>query len=75
MKMRVCRCTDAVKLTNCVRSPSSQIRATEPAVRECAETRAFGEVFIHTSRSDREVLVHHRDFGMPKPPRVLNSLA
>ena len=33
---------------------------------------ACGEVFIYTSRSDREALVHHHCLSLPKPHRVIS---
>ena len=90
MKVRVCRCTvwkahqgifngkvghlcpETKKL--CCGDKRNSCHC-ECAVHECAEKHAFGEVFICNSHQDREVLVHHHAFGLPKPPRVSSPLA
>ena len=45
----------------------------ECAVHESAGKHVCGEVFICTSRSDREALVHHHAISLTKPPQTLTT--
>ena len=72
------------RLNNCVQSPSVWDLAEQSAAEiklsachcECAEDNSAGKhscgnVFLCSSRSDREALVHHRAIGHQKPHRVI----